>query len=388
MKLLERILIATDFSPGADGALVTGSLVAKRFGSEVTLVHVIPGTVDFASQYRAMICERATKRLEEIATRMRAEGIETVDTVVESGVPFDQVDRIADARDVNVIVIGACKTAEDGPLVGTTAARLRRYATKPVWMVTPGIPPNVTRILCPVDFSEPSGRGLNNAIHLARGFKAHLTVLTVLPTATGYYEGLGEIHTDLDDASAQKEFPQFEQFLRQYDFHDVTCEKLVRSGDPAHEILKAAGEFQSDLLVMGTVGKSGFLRIRLGSVSRKVAQRMPCSIVTVKSEHAVRLRVDAEVSDVHDCFKQGVELLENGFPQEALRLFQKCIAKNMLFVPAWKELAAAHKRLGHCREARKCEQQARHITERIEHDQINADVRSRHPLFRKTRHYL
>jgi nucleotide-binding universal stress UspA family protein len=366
MKLLERILIATDFSPGADDALATGALVAKQFDSEVTLLHVMVGTVDFCSQYATVVRAKVKERLEEHATRIRAAGIESVDTVVGNGVAFDEITQQAAARDVNVIFIGACQRSKDDVIsVGTTAARLRRKAVRPVWMVKPGSAPRLTQVLCPIDSSKASGRALRNAIHVARGCHAELTVLTVAADSSTYYEGLGDIDADLPETSSQRAPAQFDRFLREHDFYDVNWKRTVRQGDPAREILKVARETQSDLLVMGSVGRTGLTRILIGGVARKVARQMPCSIITVRSEPVIKLHLDAEIADIHARLKQGLELLERGFAQEALAEFQQCIAKDMLFAPAWEGLAAAHEHLGHPEEAQKCDAQAAQITRKL-----------------------
>ena len=46
-------------------------------------------------------------------------------------------------------------------------------------------------VLCPVDFSKPSARGLRNAVFLARSFEAQLNVLTVVPPVSTLYGRLG-----------------------------------------------------------------------------------------------------------------------------------------------------------------------------------------------------
>jgi nucleotide-binding universal stress UspA family protein len=222
---------------------------------------------------------------------------------------------------------------------------------------------------------------------LARSFGAELTVLTVAPGSSTSYEGLGDIDADVQETKSQPEPTRFGAFLREHNFHDVTWKKMVRQGDPTREILKAARETQSDLLVMGSVGKTGLTRILIGGVARKVARQMPCSIITVRSEHVIKLQLGAEIADVRARLKQGFELLERGFAQEALAEFQQCIAKDMLFAPAWEGLAAAHEHLGHPEEAKQCEEQARQITRKLWNRQVEADIRSRHPVFGRKRHY-
>jgi len=109
---------------------------------------------------------------------------------------------------------------------------------------------------------------------------------------------------------------------------------------------------------------------------------MPCSTVTVRSENAIRLRLDPESADLEAHFKLGHELLALGFPEEAGAQFRHCIAKDSLHAPAWEGLAVAHRRMGQEEEARQFEEHAEHVVETLYHREIEADIRSKHPLFR------
>jgi len=55
----------------------------------------------------------------------------------------------------------------------------------------------------------------------------------------------------------------------------VEVETSVLEGNPAVEITKFAAENGADLIVMGTLGKSGIDRILLGSTAEKVIQHRP-----------------------------------------------------------------------------------------------------------------
>ena len=115
MKLLEKILVPTDFSPAAEDAVQTALFVAKQFNSEICLLHVMPGTVDFCSDVQGIFIKKIDDRLQEIAAQIRAEGIQDVETVVDHGVPFDLIDQHATQRNVNVIIMGA-GNSDDGPI--------------------------------------------------------------------------------------------------------------------------------------------------------------------------------------------------------------------------------------------------------------------------------
>ena len=62
----------------------------------------------------------------------------------------------------------------------------------------------------------------------------------------------------------------------------LKVETLVRSGHPAEEIVLAAKELSSDLVVVGSHGLTGIKRFLLGSVSNHVLEYAPCSVLIVK----------------------------------------------------------------------------------------------------------
>jgi nucleotide-binding universal stress UspA family protein len=54
------------------------------------------------------------------------------------------------------------------------------------------------------------------------------------------------------------------------------------TGDPASEIPRVAKEEKVDLIVMGTHGRTGLLRMLMGSVAELVVRRAPCAVLTVR----------------------------------------------------------------------------------------------------------
>ena len=60
---------------------------------------------------------------------------------------------------------------------------------------------------------------------------------------------------------------------------DVT--PVVAEGHPANEILERAGEH--DLIVVGTLGRSGISHLLLGSVAEKVVRHSPVPVLVVKT---------------------------------------------------------------------------------------------------------
>ncbi len=62
----------------------------------------------------------------------------------------------------------------------------------------------------------------------------------------------------------------------------LRMEKLIVTGNPAEEILKIAEENSIDLIVMGTLGKSGIEKFLLGSVADKVIRNSTIPVLVVR----------------------------------------------------------------------------------------------------------
>lgn len=294
MKLVDKVLVSTDFSAGARDALEMAVWVARHFQAQVVLLHVVPGKSERYSSAVDMLRMDVDRELQEAASWIRDEGVEQVETRVAFGVPFVQINHHAVETDANLIFLGGRDKSLDGPGgMGTTAAEVRRTASKPVWIVTRGTKPPVKSILCPVDFSAAAERALRNAIHLARGFAAKLTMLAVSPCSRST-PGLEEATARAKQQGVTPEAVLLDKFAQRFDLYNLEAEKVIRQGRPYDEILKLVDEAKTDLLVMGSMGRKGLARMLMGGVTRKVARAMPCSMVTVRSEHAVRVRLASE----------------------------------------------------------------------------------------------
>jgi len=142
----------------------------------------------------------------------------------------------------------------------------------------------IRRILCPIDFSEFSRHALDHAVAIARRYDATVTVLNVcaLVPATAYAPGTPILPVSVptpDDLDAllasMKRFVETEVGLA------VPMRFEIGEGNAASEILDRATAIPSDLIVMGTHGRSGFERLVLGSVTEKVIHKAACPVLTV-----------------------------------------------------------------------------------------------------------
>ena len=138
----------------------------------------------------------------------------------------------------------------------------------------------LTTILHPTDFSENSEFAFRLACALARDYKARLVLLHVLPPPMVLYAG-GPVPAETWPTSEQAE-----EKLRQLEgqAHSVRVESQVLEGDPVDMILRAAEETASDVIVMGTHGRTALARLLMGSVAEAVLRKAPCPVLTAKPD--------------------------------------------------------------------------------------------------------
>jgi len=144
--------------------------------------------------------------------------------------------------------------------------------------------PDFKRILCPVDFSEPAHVGLAAAVELAARFSAELLVVHVvppvpvaaIPQAAPAFD-VGVYQNELADSAEEG----VEKMVADEIPDGIRARSVVIKGEPAHEIVRVAGEQQADLIVMSTHGESGWRRFVFGSVAEKVVRLAPCPVLTV-----------------------------------------------------------------------------------------------------------
>jgi nucleotide-binding universal stress UspA family protein len=148
---MNRILIATDGSDAAEEALETGLELANEHVAEVTIVHVEPRYDLVVGSYltgpapvpRDEIPPEDDEVLEKAAELAAEHGVEPR-LVERSGYPPDEIARLANEIDADVIVVGSRGLGAVSEFVlGSTSRALLRRTTRPVLVV------RATRALVP-----------------------------------------------------------------------------------------------------------------------------------------------------------------------------------------------------------------------------------------------
>lgn len=145
------------------------------------------------------------------------------------------------------------------------------------------------RILCAIDFSKHSAAALRVAGGLARAAGAEVTLLHVQRLEAPEYFTVAQVK-DLSaqlrrSLTAARKYA--EDFAGTHLPKGVEHSTIILEADPVDAILKTLQESKADLLAMGTHGRRGLTRFRMGSVSESAMRQASKPVLTTGP--AVRL---------------------------------------------------------------------------------------------------
>lgn len=144
MKSFHKILLATDFSDCSVEACAYALTLARTFDASIHVVHVINEPVDLRGFYvphisfeqlEKEISDGAASMLETFCTENLPD-FSNYTTSVTTGVPYEEITRIALEQQASLIVIGTHgRSGLDHLIFGSTAERVVRTAPCPVLTV-------------------------------------------------------------------------------------------------------------------------------------------------------------------------------------------------------------------------------------------------------------
>ena len=135
----------------------------------------------------------------------------------------------------------------------------------------------ISRVLCPVDFSETSQHALDYAGAIAHWYEARLTLLFVFPNLAV----MDLPPLVLEDADRERLLVAMRRMVDRAPSRAVVDYCIREAGLVHDEIVAQSAAMHADLLVIGTHGRSGFQRLFLGSVTEKVIRKAACPTLVV-----------------------------------------------------------------------------------------------------------
>jgi universal stress protein A len=152
-------------------------------------------------------------------------------------------------------------------------------------------------MLVPSDFSPASDIAFAYALDMAARERSTLHLLHVIDEASfataypdGFYVELPGVRSQLSDQANAR----LQEMVARCAAVDVAATTELAVGRAAPVIVQSATARGTDLIVIGTHGRSGFAHLMLGSVTERVVRMAPCAVLTVRDTSRIADTIAAE----------------------------------------------------------------------------------------------
>lgn len=306
----KTILVPTDFSRPSQAAIRWAKFMAQQAPGNIHLVHVhdfestIPAEVALELSFPAEVEKSLRRDLYLLAAKHELPNPKS-NCHIRSGRAFDQVVQLAEEIQADLIVLSTHGyKGLQHVLLGSTAERIVRHSSRPVLVTRRAKtgrmrPPQLKKIVVPVDFSKCSEIGLHYAIRLARGFGAKLFLVHVVRLdyrlmADGYAIYAAEEMLRGAHKTAEEEM---RRLVAATDFGGVKFETSIETGSPEIRVCSYAKQKSADVIVTSTHGRTGFQHVLIGSTAEYIVRDAECPVFVVPAREEIRLMQQKAASD-------------------------------------------------------------------------------------------
>jgi len=288
---LSRILLPVDFSEQASGAACYAGMLACRFRSELTMLHVTPasdyiiGSVDAPPIYNLLIHDRAEqlRRTRETLDSFVSDELSgpAVRRVLFEGDPASKIVEVAHSERMSLIVMPTHGYGRFRRFIlGSVTAKVLHDADCPVFtgvhLEAASSPATLFRsILCALDLGPQSRAVLDWAAAMAKELNAELNVVHVLPPEVAGQARYFDPAWKLDLERAAKD-----SITDLQDRDGSNAGVILEPGEIAAVVREVAQRVGADLVVIGRHPESGLFG-RLRSHAYAIVRESPCPVVSV-----------------------------------------------------------------------------------------------------------
>jgi nucleotide-binding universal stress UspA family protein len=304
---IRRILCPIDFSEFSRRAFDHAVAIAKWYESTITLLHVTAAPIPIVyapgpAPVPTAVVTREDRDQLLLEMNRFAEGEAgshvPLELSISEGNAADEILAAATSLTADLIVMGTHgRSGFERLVLGSVTEKVLRKASCAVLSVPRQMPDVVAapgvlfkHILCAIDFSDCSMRALTYAMSLAQEADATLTLVHAIEvpgelpageheTTAGRPRTMGEYIAAAEHERYAHLNEAVPETVRAY----CTIETIVATGKPYREILRIAGERQSDLIVMGIHGRGAADRLFFGSTTQHVVRQASCPVLTLRT---------------------------------------------------------------------------------------------------------
>ena len=284
MATFESILVYVDGSEASLHALKEALLLARTEKGKIMAVSVVPpyqGDLRFTGlgNIRALLKEPCDTALAEAMKMAETEGTSLTTACLE-GEPHEEIVDLAEGENCDLIVIGVgSQSMEKVFVMGSTTARVIGYSQVDVLVVPEKATIGWQNLLLATDGSKHSEKAAARAAAIAKSNGAELNIVSATDFVCELYAQAPEV----GEALIKKARKTLDASKKHADLQDLKTECFVREGEAYKAIIDLAKEKATEMIVIGSHGKTGLKRLLMGSVVEKVIGNSHCPVLVVKA---------------------------------------------------------------------------------------------------------
>lgn len=299
MKRCQSILVQVDTRRDEQALLFRATELARSQQAALTIVDVVPefswplrlAAYDLDEIRRAVVAQKQAA-VDQLAAPIRNGGL-TVTAKVLCGKSSDQIigEVVRSGHDL-VMKDAKGQYSQHPGTFGTTAMRLIRFCPCPVWAYRPRRSGSAgrDRIAVAVDATatDETHQELNRDI-VAWAMQVSGDVIPDIAHVWSVYgESLIKDYLKRDEFEAlvndaeQESRRQMEELLQPFSVSATDSHVHLLRGEPAQQLIQFVNEGGCDVLVLGTVARSGISGLLLGNTSETLINRVECSVIAIK----------------------------------------------------------------------------------------------------------
>ena len=281
---LKTIVVGTDFSENAAKALKWVNDIAKAHGAKVVLAHAIETELPALAD-QGLLTHHIERKLECLRDLHQLAG----QPAFAPGKPWEVINKIARERKSDLIVVGAHgESTYSERFLGTVADRLIKTTSIPVLVYRQGSIAGsraIRTVLAATDFSEEAAVAISAAVNLLHGSNepARLVLFHAAPLMISYSDiNIAASNPQFWDDAERQAAHQLDSLAASLSSDRLQVQVKTSRGYPVDGILAEAQNIGADLIVIGTLGRTGLTRFLIGSVAEQVLHRSTCSVLTAR----------------------------------------------------------------------------------------------------------
>jgi nucleotide-binding universal stress UspA family protein len=272
---MKKIIVPVDFSGPSEVALKTAASIAKKFGSEIFVLHMLEMS-DVLMNYSAeahqqqaiFLIKMAEKKLGGFLDKPYLKGVK-VTPIIKHYKVYSEVNVIAEKHNADLIVMGS--QGSEGLkeiFVGSNAEKMVRNAKIPVMVIKDEIVDfEIRRFVFACDFELENLPAFHKAKALADKLSAELILVNINTPGDSFLstkDAFRKINQFLHEAKASLEVEIY---------NDYTVER---------GILAFSESRNADIIGLPTHGRKGISHFFMGSIGEDLANHSRIPVMTFK----------------------------------------------------------------------------------------------------------